>query len=101
MPECEITGRLDGKKATRADYEALFDPCERPHKFSAEEVGFVIPTNGKRTYSCFDCRHWFTNRASGRLVCEIMRLPGEKPVPASGVCRFWNVDGKFPLLKVL
>jgi hypothetical protein len=109
-----------------SDYDALFQPSERPRKFSAEEVGFTIASPRLRQ-RCHSCRHWFVNAPSdfasrrdrparsfgtsevspehqcepGRF-CEIMRLPDERNVPGAGVCRFWNIqDGVFPLLRAL
>lgn len=97
-----ITGRTGGRPATVADYDALFQPAERPRKFSAEEVGFIVPPPGATRLHCHECRHWFVNTPSNRIVCEIMRLPDERNVPADGVCRFWNIqDGVFPLLHAL
>ncbi len=99
MADCQITGLTRGTPATFADYQALFQPCERPRKFSADEVAFHVP-NG--ILCCGICAHWFTNGVSKRAVCEIMRLPDEANVPFSGLCRFWNVNGKdYPLLRVL
>jgi len=95
-----VTGRLQGASATAGDYRDLFQPAERPHKFSAAEVGFV--ERGPSSMQCRACRHWFFNPAWSRAVCEIMRLPGERSVPGMGSCRFWNVDQvEFPLLRVL
>jgi len=92
----DITG-----PATFADYKTLFDPCNRRRKFDPAEVGFAVPPNGGIGYRCEDCHHYFVNGPRDRRVCEIMRLPQESPVPQKGTCRFWNRDGKFPLLKVL
>ena len=103
MTDCgPITGLKDGQPATFADYEALFDPCERPRKFSAHEVGFTVLPNNQAGPICADCRHWFVNAVQTRSVCEIMRLKDEQPVPALGQCRFWNSNGmNYPLLNVL
>jgi len=103
---CEITGRTNGLPATLDDYNALFQSCNRPHKFTAEEVGFTflesyLITDRAKAPVCGGCRHWFVNHASNRVVCEIMRLPDESNVPSSGTCRFQNVNGEFPLLRVL
>jgi hypothetical protein len=96
-----ITGRTGGRPASVSDYDALFQPAERPRKFSAEEVLFTIVPPLAR-YKCAGCRHWFVNAPSDRIVCEIMRLPDERNVPGDGVCRFWNIqDGVFPLLRAL
>lgn len=99
---CVVTGRLNGQGATVEDYVALFsDPCERPHKFSSAEVGFVVSV-AVGAQSCMWCKHWFRNPLRGKQVCEIMRLPGEQNVPGEGVCRFWNQEARrFPLLHVL
>ena len=97
MSPTQITGRTGGRPATFADYDALFQ-TERPLKFSADEVGFVFRGIYPK-YTCGRCAHFFVNPVSSRAVCEIMRLPGEQPVPARGSCRFWNTgDGRFPLL---
>lgn len=103
MPDdCRITGLTNGQPATFADYEALFQPCERPRKFSAHEVGFTVPPNGAVGYRCQDCRHYFVNALRDRRVCEIMRLKDEQPVPMLGACRFWNRAGlDYPLLRIL
>lgn len=103
MGDCgPITGLKDGQPATFADYEALFDTCERPRKFSAHEVGFTVLPNSLQGQHCEDCRHWFVNGIDTRAVCEIMRLKDELPVPAVGTCRFQNRDGaNYPLLHVL
>ena len=101
MDDCHITGLTNGQPATWADYSALFQPCERPRKFSAHEVGFTVPQwqMGER---CGSCRHYFMDSMGERRVCEIMRLKDENPVPALGVCRFWNRNGlDYPLLRVL
>jgi hypothetical protein len=102
MSPIQITGRTSGNPASLADYEALFRAEERPHKFSAQEVGFIMPIHlGQSRFRCGSCRHWFMNPATGKAVCEIMRLPDEKNVPADATCRFWNVKGQFPLLRSL
>ncbi len=101
MPECAITGRLNGERARVEDYQEYFDPCNRPHKFASVEVGFTIPAPGSINYRCGDCRHYFVNGPRDRRVCEIMRLPGEAAVPMLGACRFWNREGKYPLLNIL
>ena len=96
--DCQITGRLNGRTATREDYESLFADCERPHKFSAYEVGYTpVAAHDQR---CAECMHYFVNplRIKTRLVCEIMRPPGEAPVSPMGTCRFWNQGKGFPLL---
>src|SRR5579864_9524270 len=91
MPaQCLITGRTNGAPATLEDYRNLFQVCNRPHKFSSDEVGFIVNSPGPRF--CEGCRHWFVNPASTRFVCEIMRRPNEAPIPGAAVCRFWNVD---------
>lgn len=102
MSDCQITGINNGQPATMADYESLFEPCERPRKFTAHEVGFTIPAPGKTNYRCQDCFHYYVNAMRTRMVCEIFRPKDEQPVPPMGACRFWNrADGKFPLLRVL
>lgn len=105
MADSQITGIISGQPATFAGYEALMR--ERPRKFSGEEAGFsdpgTLPPFGlARVLKCHMCRHWYTNSAIPRAVCEIMRLPDEANVPADGACRFWTVNGAdYPLLRVL
>lgn len=109
MADCQITGLTNGQPATFADYSALFQPCERPRKFSAAEVGFTAGetgysgvTGGIVAHRCGTCRHWYIGPASGRAVCEIMRLQNEANVSNIGVCRFWNRNGTdYPLLSIL
>lgn len=105
-PDCEITGRTDGAPASMADYQALFAASNRPHKFAAVEVGFESGTLRSaalvlKGLDCGRCHHYFVNGPGDRRVCEIMRLPSEAAVPEFGTCRFWNQDGKFPLLRVI
>lgn len=79
------------------DYDRFF-ATEQIHKFSAEEVGFH---RSRAEPICEACAHWFINPSSGWTACEIMSL-GKRPVPADGVCRFWNQSKRqYPLLQVL
>lgn len=92
-------GRIGGRRAGFRDYEALFK-SEHLLKFTAGEIGFADPSPVSER--CGGCIHWFVNPHSKWTPCEIMRLANNTPVPASGVCRFWNQDGRnYPVLNVL
>jgi hypothetical protein len=92
-------GRLKGRRARFSDYERLFE-TEHLFKFSGAEVGFMAIS--PESEQCKTCIHWFINQVSGWTPCEIMSLGKHHPVPAAGICRFWNQDGKhYPLLDSL
>lgn len=81
--------------ATASEYNAMM--ADRPEKFSAAQVKFQDPS--PYDHSCGGCFHYFTGVVAKRNTCEIYRPEGEESVPASGVCRFWTLDGvKFPIL---
>ena len=95
----KLAGRIGGRRAGFREYSALFK-SEHLNKFSAAEVGFADPSPVAQ--HCEGCVHWFVNPLTHWTPCEIMRLANHTPVPAAGVCRFWNTDGRnYPLLNVL
>lgn len=92
-----MKGRIKGRNATFDDYERFFE-TQHLQKFSPTEVQFVNPSSGPEY--CRNCYHWFINQASGWTPCEIMHLPGRKPVPGGARCKFFTSDGKhYPLLR--
>ena len=96
----QITGRTGGRPASFADYQELFAPCNRPQKFSPEEVGFVRVDPPGITI-CGSCAHYWRNPYDG-AVCEIMRFADERRIPEYAACRFYTNDGSsFPLLNIL
>lgn len=83
--------------ATLADYRRLL--ADRPDKFSGADAQYTPVSSNKTDYHCDDCRHFFTGKAAGYNVCEVVRLQPEKSIEPKAKCKFWTRTGeRFPLL---
>jgi hypothetical protein len=84
--------------ATKAEYERLL--ADRPRKFTGAEAGYVPAAKNDGDYTCSDCLHFYTGKAAGRSVCEVVRLTPERSIEPKARCKFWTHAGlKFPLLR--